>query len=343
MVAEGQTVGEGMHDFDAEGAWSVNARSWIEPWYHFDSLWYAHISERGYAYAPGRSSSVAFLPLLPLVMRTGRSVGLDHFWVGLIVPNLAFALGLAAFGRLALRATGDAGTAWRSCLLLTAYPWSFFFSCPYQESLAFALTAVAILAWQERRPSASALALAAATTARLVAVAASAAILAEWAYDLARRRPTRRAAWPVALAGLCGFGLFTAYCYWKFGDPLVPFKVQQAWQRKPASLVNVLRMLTPGPTGLKNYAVMILFLGLGIRATLRRGPFWGCLVLVPILMPMASGTLMSMTRFSLAAFPAFIEVAELLKGRAATAAVIVTSILLQAYFIYMHVNRVFVA
>ncbi|MEJ7637732.1 MAG: mannosyltransferase family protein [Singulisphaera sp.] len=343
MVAQEQTVAEGKHDFDAEGAWSVNARSWIEPWYHFDALWYAHTSERGYAYTPGRASSIAFLPLLPLIMQTGEAVGLDHFWVGLIVPNLAFALGLAAFGRVALRVTEDAGTAWKSCLLLTAYPWSFFFSCPYQESLAFALTAGAILAWQDRRPSASALALAAATTARLAAVAVSAAILAEWAHDLARRRPSRQAAWLVALAGPCGFGLFAAYCYWKFGDPLVHLKGHQAWKRQPASLVNVLRMLSPGPSGLKNYAVMILFLGLGIRTTIKRGPFWGCLVLVPVLMGMASGTRMSMTRITLTSFPAFIDVAELLRGRAAPAAVIVASILLQAYFIYMHVNRVFVA
>lgn len=344
LIPEDQTVAEGVRNFDAEGAWSVDARSWIEPWYHFDALWYAHISERGYSYTPGRASSVAFLPLLPLLMRCGEAVGLDHFWVGLLVPNLAFAVGLAAFGRVALRATGDAGTAWRACLLLTAYPWSFFFSCPFQESLGFALMALSILAWQDRRTAAASLSVAAATTARQTAVAVSAAVLVEWAYDLVRRRPARPAAWVVALAGPCGFGLFLAYCFWMFGDPFVPFKVQRAWGRQPASLVNVFRMLWPGPgTGLKNYAVMMLFLGLGIRGTFKRGPFWGCLVLVPILIGMSSGSLMSMTRFSLMSFPAFIDAAELLKRRAALAVALAAFVILQAYFIFLHVNRVFVA
>src|SRR5262249_54021318 len=88
-------------------ALSDGARRWLAPWYRWDALWYAEISEQGYHYEPGKQSSAAFLPLLPLLMRAGAAVGLDPYWVGLVLPNLAFSVGLAFFGRAVLRLTGD--------------------------------------------------------------------------------------------------------------------------------------------------------------------------------------------------------------------------------------------
>jgi Gpi18-like mannosyltransferase len=118
----------------------------IEPWYHWDAVWYAEISCEGYSYTPGRMSSVAFLPLLPLLMAGAGTLGLDRYWVGLIVPNVAFACGLACFARVAATVTGDRATAVRACVLLAAYPWSFFDSAPYEDSFGFALSAAALWA-----------------------------------------------------------------------------------------------------------------------------------------------------------------------------------------------------
>ena len=85
-------------------------------------------------------------------MRLGSTLGLDPYWVGLLVPNLAFSVGLVLFGKIAWQLVGDTEVVWRSCLLLVAFPWSFFFSAPYQESLAFMLSSAAILAWLRRKP-----------------------------------------------------------------------------------------------------------------------------------------------------------------------------------------------
>jgi hypothetical protein len=60
---------------------------------------------------------------------------------------------------------------------------------------------------------------------------------------------------------------------------------------------------------------LCLFLGLGVHAWWRRGPFWGCLVLVPVLQGLATGTYLSMNRIVLAAFPGFLDLAELLRPR----------------------------
>jgi hypothetical protein len=325
---------------------SAGGRRWIAPWYRWDGLWYAEICERGYSYEPGKQSSVAFLPLLPLLMSAGATVGLDPYWVGLVLPNLAFAAGLAFFGRAVLRFTGDAGVAWRAAVLVVAYPWSFFFSAPYQESLGFALTAAALCAWLARRPFWAALCLAGASAARLTAAAFSVALLAEWVNDVIRRRPARHAAWLVALAGAVGFGLFSLYLYGRFGDPFLYLRSHQAggWDRQPPSLANMVRCLLAvplgwvGPQWIPDYCVMLLVLGLGVRTWWKRGPFWGCLVLVPVLQAMASGTILSMGRIALAAYPVTIEVAALLGRPTLFLGCVILCVALQVLLISLYVN-----
>lgn len=370
---------------------------WIAPWYRWDGMWYAEVSARGYNYEPGKQCSTGFMPLLPLLMAGGQAAGLDRYWAGLLAANLAFAVGLACFGRATLRATGEAGVAWRACLLLMAYPRALFFSAPYTESLAFALSSAAVLAWLDRRPVTAASALALASAARLTAAAMSVGVLAEWAGAILRRRPAPPSAWFIAAAGMGGFVAFCSYLGWRFGDPWVYLQSHAAWGRKPASLGNVGRVvraalvplpvspchavllvmifafLLPGPLRairarlgldigahrhdrafrwLRITAVALaaltatgqterllgprnplddlghvlgtradllaipLFLGLGVRLWARLGPLWGCLVLVPILQGMATGSAMSLSRVALAAFPAFIEAAELLRAPA---------------------------
>jgi hypothetical protein len=60
----------------------------IEPWYRFDALWMVMIARHGYAEAAddhGRLG-VAFMPVLPAIMAGAESIGLNLFWVGLLVP-----------------------------------------------------------------------------------------------------------------------------------------------------------------------------------------------------------------------------------------------------------------
>jgi hypothetical protein len=325
---------------------SVNGRRWVEPWYRWDARWYARIATRGYELEEGRESSVAFFPLLPVLMAAGARAGLDPYWVGLVAPNLAFALGLGCFGRIALKVTGDPAAAWRACLLLVAFPTSFFFSAPYQESLAFALSCAAVLAWLEHRPALSATALALGTTARLTVCTVSGALVLGWAEDVIRRRPARHSAWPVAIVGGLGIFLFSTYLGFRFGDFLAQIHAHKAWGRGSPGLANFVKVLRwPGDGLLEQrfgYVAMILFLALGVRALWRRGAFWGGLILLAILQPMSSGISLSMSRLVLAAFPAFVEAGELLRNRFAFTAVVTIFWLLQLVAILFYVHFVFV-
>jgi hypothetical protein len=454
-----------IHDEYHLAALAAPARKWVEPWYRWDANWYAEVSAFGYAFDLQRQTTAGFLPLLPMVMATAAGLGLDRYWAGLLVPNLAFAVGLAAFGKVALRVTGDLGTTWRACLLAMAYPFSFFFSAPYHESLGFALTAAAMLAWIVRRPIASAVCLAGASLARLTTLAMSLGLIAEWFDDVVHRRPARHSAWLVVLSGGLGFASFCAYLGLRLGEPLAHLHAHSAWHRQSASVRNVFVTLEvmiiqagraplfgvmavailfwtcqrpvraalirfrawvlaetsasrPGPRPARrrsnawaerhargrttprdpqgpvpsatdqmparepsggldraasaaalvlvlvglglalpdgpvhsavaeleqypNQLAICLFLGLAVHAFWRRGPLWGCLVLVPILQAMATASFMSITRLTLAAFPAFIDLAELLRPRAVFAIGLGTMLLAQVRLIDLFVNWTFV-
>ena len=388
----------------------------IEPWYRWDAIWYAELSRTGYTYARNYKSTSAFMPLLPMIMAAGAAVGLDRYAVGLAAVNGAFVLGLAVFGRMARRASGDDRTAWKACLLLIAYPQSLFFAAPYNESLGFALQGAAILAWLNRRPALAGLSLAWASLARLTVLALPVGLVVQWAADLVRRRPARHAAWLVTAAGAVGLGAFLLFMTLRFGDPLLHFKGHAAWGREPISPRNVLLLLgqtagtalvlaataillwmvreaigsarvwrnapapesapatvagarppwalTAGVLGLgvlialawsgliriptlpemnkDDHLVTITFLGLGVHAWLKRGPFWGCLVLVPMLQALATGSALSMARIVLGAFPAFIDAAEMLTSRFSFWACTIALLVLQVRAIDRFVNFAFV-
>ena len=420
-------------------ALSSGSRRWIEPWYRWDAMWYLDISQRGYSYRPGTQSSVAFMPLLPLLIKIGVTLGFDRYWWGLLIPNLAFVVGLACFGRVVQGVTESAATTWCACILLVAFPSSFFFSAAYPESLALMLTAAALLAWRNHRPATSAVALAAASAARLTALSMSVGLVLEWALDLIRGRPARHSAWLVAIAGTVGTTLFFGYLALRFHDPFLHFKAHGAWLRKAPSIPQLLetiwssvrvatvmvqrswgfalslllllawlchkplgsaflrlagpvfrrRATSPARDGLKpplsmhpawiaacwatlligigvlvlcaagstgdvlsmlnmvgytrNLLATILFLGLGTHAFLMRGPLWGCLVMVPILEVLASGSHLSMTRVVLSSFPGFLDAAEIASNRVLFAITVVVCLFGQFVLLRSYVNWIFVA
>jgi hypothetical protein len=419
-------------------ALTLGNRSWIQSWYRWDAMWYAEIAERGYSYHPGKQSTVAFMPMLPLLMRSGEYLNVDRYWAGILIPNLAFAAGLALFGRCVFRVTESAATSWRACILLAAFPTSFFFSAPYQESLLLALTAASLWAWLSYRPGHSAAALAIASAARLTALAMSVGLVLEWAADLWKRRRPRHSAWFVAITGTAGLALFFGYLAWRFHDPALHLKAHAAWDRKSPSVVRLAgslwdvvfgsatlgqksvffaltlaalvtwlchkpltaaatRLLGPaiqerialtrrfwalpsvpfrGPiiTGFailviagglvmlrtmglsvsvrpllravaegRDFLAALLFLGLGTHAWLKGRPLWGCLVLIPILQALATGSTGSMTRVVLSAYPAFLDAAELASGRFTFALAVSCCLVGQFAMLSSYVNWTFVA
>jgi hypothetical protein len=120
---------------------------WLEPWIRWDSAWFYSIDVRGYdTVGTGHSSNVVFFPLFPaladvgswpLRLFTDRETA--YYEAALLVAYGAFLLALVGVRRLGALLLGP-GAAERGTWLLALFPFSFFFSAPYPQSLFCALS-----------------------------------------------------------------------------------------------------------------------------------------------------------------------------------------------------------
>lgn len=287
----------------------------VEPWYRWDAGWMVSVARHGYS---GAAGAAAFLPAMPATLAAGERLGLNPYWFGLVVANLAGAGGAVLFAQVAARLLNDRAAGWRTLALLLAFPTAFFFSAPYNESFGLLFTALALAGWLANRPVFAGAGAFFGSLARLTGVALGAAALLDWLLKRDRRELWRAAA--VAVGSFAGLALFCGFLWWAVGDPLALLKSHERWGRPGLSWRNPFRAVRsvydPALPHWGEAFVVLGFTVLGIRAWRKRGAFWGAVVLVPVAQMLASGTLLSAHRVVLAGLPAFVELADLLRRRA---------------------------
>jgi hypothetical protein len=310
----------------------------IEPWYRWDAGWYVNVATNGYANA-GNSSGrlgVAFLPALPICLAVANSLGINIFWAGILIPNVAAAAGAAFFARLAASLTADRGTGLRAFVLLLAFPSSFFLCAPYNEAFGLLFTTLALVAWLQQHPLRAGVFAALGSLARMTGVALGVASLCAWLLEDRTRSGLKRAA-ILAFGSFFGLALFCGYLYWLVGDPFAGLKAHTSWGRKEPSIWNPWRSIQSIYDPERPYwgeaLAALVFAILGIRAWIKRGAFWGIVTLVPIAQMMMSGTFLSGHRLVLAALPAFVEMAELLRNRLLFQVVVVVFAFIQFFLL----------
>jgi hypothetical protein len=287
----------------------------VEPWFRWDAGWMVGVARHGYSGAG--SGGAAFLPAIPATLAAGERLGLNPYWFGLIVANLAGAFGAALFAQVAARLLNNRDAGWRALALLLAFPTAFFYSAPYNESFGLLFTAVALAGWLANRPALAGAGAFFGSLARLTGVALGIAAVLDWPLTRDRRELWRAVA--VAAGSIAGLALFCGFLWWAVGDPLALMKSHEQWGRPGLSWKNPFRAVEsvydPKLPHWGEAAVVVAFTVLGIRAWRKRGAFWGLVVLVPVAQMLASGTLLSAHRVILAALPAFVELADLLRRR----------------------------
>ncbi len=116
------------------------AELFLGVWQRFDTLWYLKIAMQGYS--PDDGSTVYF-PLYPLLIKLLGKVLLGHYLLAaLLISNLAYIGVLFYLYRLAEMELGKAA-ARRSVLYLSIFPTAFFFLAAYTESLFLLFTLAA--------------------------------------------------------------------------------------------------------------------------------------------------------------------------------------------------------
>ena len=292
----------------------------------WDTGFYLSIADEGYKYHGVPLPSVAFFPLLPLLIRAAKALVGDPLVAGLIVTNTALLGAMMLLHRLVDDEWGP-GVADRTVWYMLIWPTSFFGSAIYSESV-FLLCAIGALYLARKGYWESAALLGiAATLTRLVGLVVVPMLLAEWWSQ--RRRPAVARPPLAALLGIAAVPLGTAgymlYLQRMFGDPLAFVHASAAWEREPRSpLALIAELLQPPQEGwasailagrlpLNNWIdllAVVVFVGLGCLLCRQRR--WGesALVLLGSLLPLGSGLLMSQRRYVWVLFPAFILLAR---------------------------------
>lgn len=200
-------------------------------WRHWDAPHYLELAEKGYAAAGvdnGKHLFLVFFPLYPWLVRLLHGIIPSWELCGHLISSVCFIAGSRVFARLVTEEFGWP-TARLSLLLLSAWPYAFFFGAVYTESLFFLLSVSAFYFIRKHRWLAAGLTGALAALARmqgLLLVLAGLAEYAVWARPLRQirardwrglRRGVLRAL-PLALT-LAGTGIYLYLNYAVEGDP----------------------------------------------------------------------------------------------------------------------------
>jgi hypothetical protein len=298
----------------------------------WDCTWYVSIATHGYDTAPhlvdGQlQANWGFFPLYPLLIR-----GLDALTVsaprvaGVVISTVCFVL-FAVLGVRHRAVTRGRESIWIWLLLLTAWPYGFYFHAVYTEALYAVLAIAGLLALAEQRPFAASCACALLTATRPTGV-----LLAGWiGGERLVRAASPTSAWHAravrmillpAVVAPAGLLLFMLYQYATLGDPLAFAHIQMSgWQhvaRDPAVVLwQGFRTFTANPLQdgavyMAGWAVLGLAVTGWLLATRRFAEAWLCGATV--LMVLATGSLWGMARY-VAANPAFLlGVADLLSA-----------------------------
>jgi len=326
----------------------------------WDTGFYISIVEEGYKFQGVPLPSVAFFPLLPLLMAALTPLTGDAAVSGILISNLAL-WGTAVFFYRLVAENHSPKVADRAVWYLLIFPMAFYGSTIYTESL-FLLTTIGAYYFARRGQWRVSLPFAvAATLCRLVGLIIVPMLLLEWwrqwRGNEAAERPSR---WGLLVPASAPLGLasFMAYLWYIFGDALAFASASAAWGRVPQSpFVTVgdllqrpsagwLQTFISGQIHFDNwidftFVAVFLILGLVLLAKGRYAE--AAFVLLGVIIPFSSGLLMSQRRYMWVLFPAFILLAEWGEHPWVEKVVTAVSLPLLALFTALYANGYWVA
>jgi hypothetical protein len=322
----------------------------------WDSKWYMSIIRNGYqpsADLRTAYSNIAFFPLYPYLVKSIGWFGLnlpDGFYVlvGVVLSSLFCLAATALLYRLIVVSLGQEElVARRSVGLLFVFPAGFFFSAFYPESLFLLLALLGFTFAMEEKWWAACLCAALAVLTRsqgvVLAIALAWLYMEKRGWRLGEIRPS--IAW-FALPPLALLAHFYEL-YLSSGDPFALFDAMAAWGRNQnANLTDPFRNLYgPSLDVFKIDLVLVVVFLLCSLYILWKWPVksYGVFALLMCLMPLATGLLVSLSRYLALVFPVFILLGEKLRRREGYAALAAVWFALQMVYFAGWVNFYWIA
>ena len=201
----------------------------LDLWNRWDAHHFLRVAEVGYRTGtppPDDPLYIVFFPFFPLAVRVVSVVFRDLVLSGLMVSFVAsVGAGFVLHRLVALDASED--EAWRSVLLLLAFPTAYFLAAPYSEALFLFAVLASVYAARTGRWARASLFGAVATGTRVTGVALAPALIAEALAEPApARERARRLLW-VTLAG-AGLLVYLAINLIAYGDAFWFLDVQRS-------------------------------------------------------------------------------------------------------------------
>lgn len=323
----------------------------------WDSGFYLNIATEGYAFPRDHFANIAFLPVYPLLVYGAKLLVGNVVLGAVLVSNLAFWLALIMLYRLAALDFGEEVAA-RTIFYVAIFPTALFFSAAYTESV-FLLWAVGAL-YAARRGAWGWAALAGllACATRLVGIVLVPVLFAEWAHQRwwGAGAPGAGALAPLFVpAGLVSYLIFLQRM---FGDPAAYLQALGAWEREPQPFLmaagavvqalgnrswdDLLAGNLPLPSMI-DLAFVVTFLIIGLMMLRHFRPAYGLFVFFGAAIPASSGILISMPRYVVVLFPAFMALAVWGRREWLDRCLVVASLLLLALFTVLFANWYWVA
>lgn len=276
---------------------SYNQGVWYGILARWDTNWFLYIADRGYT-----GILWAFFPLYPLSLRVLKLAPLNPYLLLTLFSNLLFLGILYLLYRIAFDESGKEDLARGVVAGACFFPFSFYFSAPYTESLSlFLLLCSYYLAkrgWWLGAFMSAMLAAATRVTGGLIVFLLGVEFLRQ--YKAKKVYGFRAVGFLLIPMGVVVYLLFLQV---RAGDPLAFLQAQQAWMRKP-SVTNLWLFNNPGSVLDKLSTVFYLGLVVGLFA-LRRWDY-ALYSLCFLAIPLSTGTFLSMPRLGMNAFPIFI-------------------------------------
>jgi len=296
---------------------------WLDQIGGWDTTWYLDVARNGYAHDMGQVGEVftnlAFFPLIPALMAVLLAVGVNPFIGTLVVSNLAFLAALWGLHALTGRTMGPEA-ATRATWTLALLPPTVYCSMAYTEGVALACAVLAALLAVRGRFALAGLVAGVAALTR-----PTGAIVALLVGMLALQHPGpgrwRRAALAVA-PSVAAVVAFLAWMAAARGSAMLPFEAQRAWDRGQLGI----GLITAAPEEIRagwdlvregtftaawhatarDLAFLVGYLWLLARLWRSEGGLrspWVAYSAAVLAVPLSSGTITSMARFGLMAFP----------------------------------------
>jgi hypothetical protein len=328
----------------AKNEWLGSLYDWLSIWNRWDAPHYLDIARMGYVRDGVEARWIVFYPLYPWLVRAASFVVRDELAAAFLVSTLAsVAAGLLLY-RLA-RLDNDEWVARASVFFMFVFPTSYFLHIGYTESLFLALALATLLAARVRRwPLAGAIgALACMTRANGLALIPALAFEVWEDYRACGRVP--RARWLYALLPAAGFCVYLLINWSVKGHPFAFLRAQdEYWYRSfawpwdaVAGSWEMFRGGTPADAlmvGWQEFFFVMLGLGLTVWAWLRMRASYAAWMTCNWLLWTCTKFVLSVPRYTLVLFPAYIIFARASARKSVAGALIaVWSLLFLALFL----------